>query len=118
MIFAAHPPRKLLTTALVAASIDPLALWIAWLHPEAPSFGQHVVISLPNYACAIVAVLPSQVLQRIGRRLREAQELGSYQLVELLGPAAWARCGAPSTACWRATPRRSSWCARGARRAQ
>ena len=25
------------------------------------------------------------MLQRIGRRLREAQEMGSYQLVELLG---------------------------------
>ena len=33
----------------------------------------------------MIAVLPSHVLQRVGRRLREAQELGSYQLVELLG---------------------------------
>jgi serine/threonine-protein kinase len=30
-------------------------------------------------------MLPSRVLQRIGRRLREAQEMGSYQLVEKLG---------------------------------
>jgi serine/threonine protein kinase len=29
--------------------------------------------------------VPVHVLQRLGRRLREAQELGSYQLVELLG---------------------------------
>ena len=40
---------------------------------------------MPNYACAVVATMPSRVLQRIGRRLREAQDLGSYQLVELLG---------------------------------
>ena len=33
----------------------------------------------------MVAIVPSHVLQRLGRRLREAQELGSYQLVELLG---------------------------------
>ena len=29
--------------------------------------------------------LPSHVLQRLGRRLRQAQEMGSYHLVELLG---------------------------------
>jgi serine/threonine-protein kinase len=40
---------------------------------------------LPNYTCAIVATLPSHVFQRLGRRLREAQDLGSYRLVELLG---------------------------------
>ena len=40
---------------------------------------------MPNYACAVVATLPSRVLQRLGRRLRQAQELGSYHLVELLG---------------------------------
>ena len=40
----------------------------------------------PNYACAFVAdAFRREVLQRMGRRLREAQELGSYQLVELLG---------------------------------
>ena len=47
---------------------------------------EHVrAVHCPNYACAVVAMLPSHVLQRLGRRLREAQELGSYQLVELLG---------------------------------
>jgi serine/threonine-protein kinase len=30
-------------------------------------------------------MLPSHVFQRLGKRLREAQELGSYELVELLG---------------------------------
>ena len=40
---------------------------------------------MPNYACAVVAMLPSHVLQRLGRRLRQAQEMGSYHLVELLG---------------------------------
>jgi serine/threonine-protein kinase len=40
---------------------------------------------MPNYVAAIVATVPSQVFQGLGRRLREAQELGSYQLVELLG---------------------------------
>ena len=30
-------------------------------------------------------MVPAHLYHRIGRRLREAQDLGSYQLVELLG---------------------------------
>jgi eukaryotic-like serine/threonine-protein kinase len=79
-------PRKMLTTALITASMDPLALLIAYL-TGAPvvSLPQAIVRSLPNYSCALIAMLPSHVLQRMGRRLREAQDLGSYHLVELLG---------------------------------
>jgi serine/threonine-protein kinase len=44
-----------------------------------------IVRVLPNYALAIVAILPSRLLYRLGRRLRDAQELGNYELVELLG---------------------------------
>jgi serine/threonine protein kinase len=43
------------------------------------------VLFMPNYACAAMAVLPSRVLQRIGRTLRQAQDMGSYHLEELLG---------------------------------
>ena len=50
-----------------------------------PSLVNTLVLFMPNYACAVVALVPSHVLQRLGRRLREAQEMGSYQLVELLG---------------------------------
>ena len=79
-------PRKMLITALITASMDPLAFWIAYL-AGAPvvSLLHAVVLAMPNYACAMIAVLPSHVLQHVGRRLREAQELGSYKLVELLG---------------------------------
>jgi serine/threonine-protein kinase len=79
-------PRKMLTAALITASMDPLALLIAYMAgTPVVSFPHAVVLSLPNYSCAMIAVLPSHVLQRVGRRLREAQELGSYKLVELLG---------------------------------
>jgi serine/threonine-protein kinase len=43
------------------------------------------IITWPSYACAFVAVVPARVLQRLGRRLREAQDLGSYHLIERLG---------------------------------
>jgi eukaryotic-like serine/threonine-protein kinase len=79
-------PRKMLAASLVAASMEPLGVWIAHLRGlPVPSVVNTFVLLLPNYICAVVATLPSHVLQRVGRRLREAQELGSYRLVELLG---------------------------------
>jgi tRNA A-37 threonylcarbamoyl transferase component Bud32 len=79
-------PRKMLAASLVAASMDPLGVWVAHLRGVAvPSPVATLVLFMPNYVCAVVAVLPSHVLQRIGRRLNEAQAMGSYHLVELLG---------------------------------
>jgi serine/threonine-protein kinase len=66
--------------------MDPLGVWVAHLRGvEVPSAVATLVLFMPNYVCAIVAIVPSHVLQHLGRRLREAQAMGSYQLVELLG---------------------------------
>ena len=79
-------PGKMLATAFVAATTDPLAVWVAHLRGiPTPSVVETLVLFMPNYACAAVATLPATVLQRLGRRLRQAQELGSYHLIELLG---------------------------------
>ena len=79
-------PRKMTIAALIAASMGPLGVWIAHLRGiPAPSFVTTLFIYLPNYTCAIAAVMPSIMFQRIGRRLREARELGSYELLEQLG---------------------------------
>ena len=79
-------PTKVLAAALVAASMDPLAVWIAHLRGfPVPSVLATFIMCIPNYSCAAVAVLPSRVLRRLGHRLREAREMGSYRLVELLG---------------------------------
>src|SRR5690349_3588569 len=85
MILPARP-LKMLMTSLAAAATDPLAIWVAHLNgaPMA-SAANTLVLYAPNFACAVVAILPSHVLHRLGRRLRRAQELGSYQLIELLG---------------------------------
>lgn len=85
MIIPAAPARMLIA-ALLAASTDPLAVWVAHLRgAQVPPVADTLVLFMPNYACAAVAVLPSRVLQRIGRSLRQAQEMGSYRLEELLG---------------------------------
>jgi serine/threonine-protein kinase len=79
-------PRKMLAASLVAASMDPLGVWVAHLRGLPVSSAiDTLVLFMPNYACAVVAVLPSHLLYRLGRRLRQAQEMGSYHLVELLG---------------------------------
>jgi serine/threonine-protein kinase len=79
-------PRRMLLASIAAASMDPLFLGLAYLNGiQVPTAWHAFILYLPNYACAVVAMLPSSVLYRLGRRLREAQELGSYRLVELLG---------------------------------
>jgi serine/threonine-protein kinase len=79
-------PGKILATSLVAATTDPLAVWIMHLRGlPVPSVAETLVLFMPNYACAVAGILPSRVLHRLGRRLRQAQELGSYHLIDLLG---------------------------------
>jgi serine/threonine-protein kinase len=79
-------PRRMLVASLVSAATDPIAVWIGYLNgAPVASLANTVALFMPNFACAVVAVLPAHVLLRLGRRLADAQELGSYQLVELLG---------------------------------
>jgi serine/threonine-protein kinase len=85
-MIAPSTPRRMLVASLVAASFDPLAYVImSLLGSPTPTLAQVIALCWPSYACAFVAVVPAKVLQRIGRRLKEAQELGSYELVEKLG---------------------------------
>jgi serine/threonine-protein kinase len=79
-------PRTMLMLSLAAASFDPLAVGIAHLMGfPTPGLVQTFVLYMPNYVMAIAATVPAHVFQHVGRQLREAQELGSYRLVERLG---------------------------------
>jgi serine/threonine-protein kinase len=85
-VIAPASPRKMLTAALIAASMDPLAFFLAYLMGmPVTNVSRGLIIVLPNFACAVIAALPAKMLHRLGTRLREAQELGSYQLLRLLG---------------------------------
>jgi serine/threonine-protein kinase len=85
-MIAPAKPRTMLAASLVAASMDPLVASVANLSGfQALPPVTALLFYLPNYIAAFVAIVPSHVFQRLGRRLREAQELGSYRLVELLG---------------------------------
>jgi hypothetical protein len=78
-------PRKTLITALLAATMGPVGALI-WktLGVEPESFRQIVLLSIPNYLCAAVAPVVSHLITRLGREVRQAREMGSYVLGDLI----------------------------------
>jgi eukaryotic-like serine/threonine-protein kinase len=83
-----NTPRKTLVTSLLAASTEPLALYII-----TQLRGVQVHLStfyllwgfLPNYICAFLVVIPVKIIHGLGQQVRRARELGSYRLEEPLG---------------------------------
>ena len=81
-----NTPRKTLIASLLAASMDPVGILIAhWRGVQIPGFAAILWNYLPNYACALIAVVPSRILTQLGRHVQRARELGSYRLEELIG---------------------------------
>jgi len=79
-------PRPMLIAAFISASMGPLGVWFAHLRGvDVPSLVETLITAVPNFTCAIAAVLPSQLFQKMSRRITEARELGSYELIEQLG---------------------------------
>ena len=84
---APSSPRKTLIAALAAATTIPLAIWYGIsIHPD-PETNWFTVLWLivPGYVCAALAVVPATVIRGLGKQVKKARELGSYQLEELLG---------------------------------
>jgi eukaryotic-like serine/threonine-protein kinase len=79
-------PRRMLIAGVTAATMDPLVAWIRYL-VDLPTMPPHLALLhyLPNYISAAISMVPFKVMHGLGKRLREAQDLGSYQLVERLG---------------------------------
>ncbi|UCD24965.1 MAG: serine/threonine protein kinase, partial [Gemmatimonadota bacterium] len=65
--------RPLMYLIAIAGALDPL--------PGAVLF----TLVFPNYICAGIAVVGSRIIYGLGRDINRAQQMGSYQLVELLG---------------------------------
>ena len=77
--------------ALASASMAPL-VYFAWVRYAGEPIASAQTLAnmfVPNYFCAMLALFPAVILQRAGRRVREAEraakEFGTYRLVELLG---------------------------------
>jgi hypothetical protein len=81
-----NTPRKTLIASMLAALLGPLCVWFAHLRGmDVPAPAVTLLMFLPNFIWAGVATLPGAMFQRMGRRISEARELGSYELVERLG---------------------------------
>ena len=80
-------PRKTLIASLAAATTVPLAIFLgraAFPQPD-QSFFLLLWFILPPYVCAILAIVPATVIRGLGRQVRKARELGSYELEEQIG---------------------------------
>ncbi|MGH7515262.1 MAG: serine/threonine-protein kinase [Gemmatimonadales bacterium] len=81
-----NTPRKTLIASVIAASMDPFGLLVAHLRGVGtPALALILWNYLPNYVCALIAVIPSKIMVRLGRHVQRARELGSYRLVQLIG---------------------------------
>jgi len=82
-----NSPKKTLVTSLLAASTEPLALWISHLRGVQVHLNTFYVLwdVLPNYICAFLVVIPVKIIHNLGQQVRRARELGSYRLEEALG---------------------------------
>ncbi|MEO8031452.1 MAG: serine/threonine-protein kinase [Gemmatimonadota bacterium] len=80
-------PARTRWVTLLAASMDPLALYITHLRgvPIEPGVPYLLWAFLPTYACALISVVPSRIIRSLGQQVRHARELGSYRLEEVLG---------------------------------
>ena len=80
-------PGKTLIASLLAASMDPLAVWVASARGVPVDSGPLGLISMfvPNYLCAAVSVVPAHIIRHLGQQVRKARELGGYRLGAVLG---------------------------------
>jgi serine/threonine-protein kinase len=85
-LIAPATPRRTLVISIIAASIDPLAVWLAHLRGLPVPTPLHTLAMFHlNFACAPLAAIPARMFYRLSTEIREARALGSYQLVEPLG---------------------------------
>jgi serine/threonine-protein kinase len=90
LMFAAILPTtlpKMLIASIVAVAMSPIGMLISrargtW---EFGSTWNAVLMHYPDFLLVGVALLISRVVTKLGRQVRKAREMGSYQLTELLG---------------------------------
>ena len=84
MILPTTAPWKMLTASMAAATMDPIGVWIAHLRGfPVPSVLATFVFFVRTTCRGGDAAVSCWSASRL--RLRAAREMGSYQLVELLG---------------------------------
>jgi eukaryotic-like serine/threonine-protein kinase len=82
-----NTPKRTLITSLLAASTEPLALFISHFRGVPVHLSTFYLLwdFLPNYICAFLVVIPVKIIHGLGQQVKRARELGSYRLEEPLG---------------------------------
>jgi serine/threonine protein kinase len=86
-LIVADSPRRTLVVSLAAALTVPLGLFLG-RRPDVPlpaSEFSIFVLLLPPFLCAGLAILPAQLIRRLGQAVNRAREIGAYRLGKLLG---------------------------------
>ena len=81
-------PTKILVTSLLAASMGPVGLFISAAANGAPvgrPIDAVVYFLTSNYLCAVIAYVIAHIVHRVHVQLKNAREIGSYQLIERIG---------------------------------
>ena len=88
-ILAPNTPRRILVASLMAASMAPLVVGLSILggatSPAVPLLFLGTYFLFTTYLCGGMAYFVARIVYRFGVQLREARDVGSYRLVELLG---------------------------------
>lgn len=80
------PPRRMLTAAVIAASMSPLSLVLLDLSGEVhPTADNYLGATVQSVFAVAFAFMGARVVYGLGREVVRARELGSYHLGELLG---------------------------------
>jgi serine/threonine-protein kinase len=84
---APNTPGKIFVASMLAASMDPVGYGIAQLRGVEASWTtfEAIWVFLPNYICAVLAVIPAHIIRGLGRQVRKAKELGAYKLGDPIG---------------------------------
>ena len=81
-------PGKVLVASLLSATTGPATVAVAALALGAPVVDPPLAVATyflsTNYLCAMLAYVVARIVHRYGVRLRNAREIGSYELVEQL----------------------------------
>ena len=83
-----NTPRKILVTSLLAASMGPAALAISAVATGTPvgrPLDAATYFLTSSYLCAILAYVIARIVHRFNLQLKNAREIGSYELIERIG---------------------------------
>jgi len=80
-------PRRAAVVAFASGVMEPIGMlfWVLAFDYPLPSTHTLAAMWLPILICAALATLEARLIYGMGRELERAKQLGSYELVELLG---------------------------------